>query len=467
MTLRARLTLMNIAIIGGIVLLFGASVYGLVSFILINQIDETLIRTVNDISQVTRVNSVGELDIITLPSLDLSANVYVQAWGRDGRLQASSVNISSFRQPLDPAGIQSYEPIFRNSMVGEAPLRVLTVPLDLSERTVGRLQVGISLAVVNDAQRALLQVVASVALISISVAGIASWLATQTALAPLSLVTNTALEITRTNDLSRRIPFRESVDDEVGQLIQAFNQTLSRLERLINAQRRFVTDVGHELRTPLTVIRGNVDLMRRMGTFDEESLEGIESEVGRLTRLVGDLLLLAQAESGKLPLDMQIVELDTILLEVYRQAKVLAQDKVEVRIGEIDQVQVCGDRDRLKQVFLNLISNAIKYTPVDGRVVVSLGKVGAQSRLTVNDTGPGIPAEDLPYIFDRFYRGEKSRIRTKDGKGFGLGLSIAYWIVRNHDGRIEVDSHQGQGTTFCVWLPLAVENCERTKVSFQ
>jgi signal transduction histidine kinase len=250
----------------------------------------------------------------------------------------------------------------------------------------------------------------------------------------------------------------------VGQLINAFNQTLSRLENLFNTQRRFLADVGHELRTPLTVIKGNVDLMRRMGASDPESLDGIESEVDRLTRLVGDLLLLAQAESGKMPLDHRLVELDTLLLEAMQQMRVLARDRLQMRLGEIDQVLVCGDQDRLKQVLVNLIGNAIKYTPPGGEVVLGLGKAGHQARLTVTDNGPGIRPEDLPHVFERFYRGEKSRTRSRDGKGFGLGLSIAYWIVRNHGGRIEVDSKKDQGTTFCVWLPLAQGDCEAEKV---
>ena len=139
--------------------------------------------------------------------------------------------------------------------------------------------------------------------------------------------------------------------------------------------------------------------------------------------------------------------------------KVLAKDQIKLKIGEIDQVLVCGDRDRLKQVLVNLISNAIKYTPPGGEVVITLGKQGGQGRLIVTDNGPGIPPEDLPHIFDRFYRGEKSRLRSKDGKGYGLGLSIAYWIVRGHEGTIEVNSQVGKGTTFCVWLPLAKGDC--------
>jgi signal transduction histidine kinase len=172
-----------------------------------------------------------------------------------------------------------------------------------------------------------------------------------------------ALQITRADDLSRRIPYSGPPDDEVGQLIHAFNQTLSRLENLFNTQRRFLIDVGHELRTPLTVIRGNIDLMMRMGRTDEESMKSIEAEVDRLTRMVGDLLLLAQAESGNLPLSIAIVEMDTLLLEVMQQIQILAKNRLRLRLGDIDQVLVCGDHDRLKQVLVNLVSNAINYTP--------------------------------------------------------------------------------------------------------
>jgi signal transduction histidine kinase len=276
-------------------------------------------------------------------------------------------------------------------------------------------------------------------------------------------VTRTALQITNADDLSRRIPYSGPPNDEIGQLIRAFNQTLSRLENLFNTQRRFLADVGHELRTPLTVIKGNVDLMRRMNCTDDESMDSIETEVDRLTRMVGDLLLLAQAESGKLPLVKEVVELDTMLLEVLNQMRVLARDRLQMRLGEIDQVLVCGDKDRLKQVLVNLIGNAIKYTPQGGEIVIGLGKAENKARLTVSDNGPGIPAEDLPYIFERFYRGEKSRTRGRDGKGYGLGLSIAYWIVRNHGGQIEVSSQEQKGTTFCVWLPLAEKGCQEER----
>jgi signal transduction histidine kinase len=142
-----------------------------------------------------------------------------------------------------------------------------------------------------------------------------------------------------------------------------------------------------------------------------------------------------------------------LLFEVFNEMKVLAGGKISLKLVEIDQALVSGDRDRLKQVLINLISNAIHYTPAGGVVSLSLSKTAEIVQIAIKDTGPGIPAKDIPFIFDRFYRGEKSRTRSKS-TGFGLGLSIAYWIVDMHQGSIDVDSQVGIGTTFIVRLPL-------------
>jgi signal transduction histidine kinase len=176
-----------------------------------------------------------------------------------------------------------------------------------------------------------------------------------------------------------------------------------------------------------------------------------------MSRMVNDLLLLAQAESGRLPLAMEPIELDTLMLEVFKQAKVLASNGVRVEIGREEQVQVRGDKDRLKQVFLNLVANALDHTGSGGLVTLSLGCVEGWARLTVSDTGRGMPQEELPHIFERFYRIDSARKRSDLG-GAGLGLSIAYWITRSHNGRIEVASEVGKGTTFSVWLPRVGEN---------
>lgn len=464
MSLRARLSFLYTSIVGGILLLFGVAIYSAIRVSLLNQIDTTLKNTASDIITNVYVDEQGELEVTSSPNLEFLADVYVQVWDRNNQLRFASPNIGNLNEAMDEASLHSAETQVNDIILvtdyGETHLHVLTVALIIGDRQIGAIQVGTSLTVVDTTLQYLLIVLGIGLVVAMAIAGVASWISTRQALAPLEDVTNTALQITRADDLSRRIPYQGPINDEVGQLIHAFNQTLSRLENLFHTQRRFLADVSHELRTPLTVIKGNVELMRRMDTVDYESIESIESEVDRLTRLVGDLMLLAQAESGKLPLARHVIELDSLVLEVMQQMRVFARGKVQLKLGDIDQVLVCGDHDKIKQVLVNLISNAINYTPSDSEVVVGVGKIGERARITVRDNGPGIPEKDLPYIFDRFYRGEKSRTRPKQGKGFGLGLSIAYWIVRNHDGSIDVDSKMGEGTTFRVWLPLATDNCE-------
>jgi signal transduction histidine kinase len=461
MSLRNRLTLLYTSLVGGILILFDLILYTSVSIIMLQQLDDTLQRAAINLIERTRVNSVGMLNLIMLPKAEaLPVDVYVQLWDVRGKLDWSP-SAGQINQPLDPLSLKLNRASLRDSYVDGIHLRVLSIPLVLpdDQRMIGTLQLATKMILVDVTRRGVVVALLLATGIIILITTLTSWFTASRALAPLQDVTQVALQITRADDLSRRIPVQGSSDDEIGALINAFNQTLGRLESLFHSQRRFMADVGHELRTPLTVIKGNVDLMQRMGEMDEELLCGIESEVERLTRLVGDLLLLAQAESGKIPLDRRVVELDTLVLEALSQMRVLARDRLTLRLGEIDQVLVCGDRDRLKQVLVNLIGNAVNYTPAGGEVIVGVGKVGQQARLTVSDTGPGIPLEDQPYLFERFYRGEKSRTRSKDSKGFGLGLSIAYWIVRHHGGRIEVDSTEGRGTTFAVWIPLADKDC--------
>lgn len=460
MSLRARLTIFYTTVLGAVLVLFGLAVYGLISTVLLRQIDTSLERTAAEFSYVIRVDDEGRL--IFVQRVNLDSSIFVQVWNTDEVLVATSQSIepdSLLNQPLDPDGLGITEPHFHSVTIDETPFRVLSAPLYSNGELHGVLQVTTSTSIIEILQEGLVSFLLILSAIAILVAGFIGWASARRALQPLATLTNTALQITRADDLSKRIPLTTSPDDEVGRLIRAFNDTLARLEELFATQRRFVADVGHELRTPLTVIRGNVDLMRKVGVEDEESLHSIELEVEHLTRLVEDLLILAQAETGKLPMNLDRIELDTLLLEVFNQARVLAGEKMELHIGEIDQVVVCGDRDRLKQVLLNLLSNAIKYSSEGGDIRVSLSKQEGKAKLEVHDSGSGIPTEELPFIFDRFYRGDKARHRLEEGGGFGLGLSIAYWIVRNHGGEIEATSEKGEGSTFTVTLPLAGKDC--------
>jgi two-component system, OmpR family, sensor kinase len=223
------------------------------------------------------------------------------------------------------------------------------------------------------------------------------------------------------------------------------------LETLFRNQQRFLADVSHELRTPLTTVRGNIDLMRRFGEYDPELLDIIQDELQRMTRLVGDLLLLARADGGSLPIARQAIDLETVILDIYRQVQPLQESQqVMVRLGSLMPVRIMGDADRIKQLLLILVDNGMKYTPAGGEVVVSLTRVADTAVVSIQDNGPGIAAQHIPFIFDRFYRVDKSRTRALGGSG--LGLSIAKWIAEVHGGTIRVESELGKGSKFMVLL---------------
>jgi signal transduction histidine kinase len=227
---------------------------------------------------------------------------------------------------------------------------------------------------------------------------------------------------------------------------------LARLERAFQDQRNFLLDVSHDLRTPLAALRGNIDVLLMRGDLDEDTraqLEHMSAETGRLIRLTTNLLYMASADSGR-QAERRPVELDVVCLEVYRQVKDLRTD-VGVRLGQEDQLTVIGDRDLLKQMVLNLAENAVKYSPREGKVTLSLYRSNGSARITIEDNGPGIPADQLPHIFERFYRGNN---RGKTG-GSGLGLAIASWVAQAHGGNIDVESEPGRGSTFSVVLPLS------------
>jgi signal transduction histidine kinase len=373
MSLRVRLTLLYTGLLGSILLVLGVLVYGLVRIILLDQVDTVLAESSQQIIERLRVNDSNQFDPRSISEFQLTENLLFQVWGNGRSLQLSRP--IWLESALDENGSMAGKPTYTTTQYGQDRLRVLSVPLVTPRMSVGVLQVGVNLHLVDVALSSLATVLVTLSLLFMSISALATWLVTGRALAPLETATRIATSITKADDLQRRIPLSGSSENEVNQLITAFNQTLERLEQLFNAQRRFLADVSHELRTPLTVIRGNVGLMRQMSELDEESLLGIETEVDRLSRMVGDLLLLAQAESGKLPLAMDPVALDTILLDVLQQMKLLNKGKLDIHLTDIDQIQVLGDADRLKQLLLNIIGNAVQYTPAKGRVLVGMRKV--------------------------------------------------------------------------------------------
>jgi signal transduction histidine kinase len=457
-SIRTRLTLWYTALLATLLLTLGLSAYFAVSAVLVRNVDDTLSARASEIIVASEGVLFGGQFDIQLPELDpfQKAGLYIQGWTADGRLHTVSDNLQSYNEPLDPLGMPATQRVWRDvTLAGGARLRVLTVPLAVQgeDEVVGYLQIGVSLAVVDQARRALVLVLLPGGLAALLLSWFGGAFLAGRALKPIDALTRTAVQISRADDLGRRIEYH-GPPDEVGRLAGAFNHMLERLEGLFGAQRRFIADISHELRTPLTTIRGNLDLIRRMGA-DDVSLDAIQSEAERMRRLVGDLMLLARVDAGELPIRHERVDLDTLLLEIYRQARTLAAGRVEVTLGEEDQACVVGDPDRLRQLLLNLVDNAIKYTPRGGRVTLGLYREDARAVVRVSDTGAGIPESELPHVFERFYRVDKARARSGGPGGAGLGLSIARWIAQAHGGELSVASEVGAGSTFSLSLPIA------------
>jgi len=283
------------------------------------------------------------------------------------------------------------------------------------------------------------------------IALIAGWIIARGALRPIGRISRTMRAIGESRDLSRRLNFI-GPHDEVGRLADTFDGMMVRLEKAFETQKRFIADASHELRTPLTAIRGNADLMTMVpGDERELCLTAIRRESERMSRLVNDLLLLAEADIEEQPVHLQLIDLDDVIREAYHSSLVISGDKVTVVLEHVDPVTVCADPDRIKQLLLNLLDNAVKFTPQGGTVTLSLRGERSAACIEVSDSGVGIPREEQEAIFQRFYRVEEARSK----RGSGLGLAICSWIVSVHGGSIEVRSEPGKGSTFTVRLPIA------------
>jgi signal transduction histidine kinase len=454
MSLRFRLTLLYANLLSGVVLLLSGLMYGIVNIVMINQVDNDLEHSADHIMDALWVDSDGAMGI-DQEKLDRFTTADYQVWSTGDDLLLYSNPESPLNDVWNSQAVLDHESVFRRINVDGTAYRILNIPLEAEGEHYGWLQVGTSLTGVQQTVRMLGLIFLGVAIFAIAASSLVGWFVVGKGLQPLTTIVEISKNISDTEDLSLRLPVETGRVDEIGQLSLTFNQTLSRLERLFNTQRRFLADVSHELRTPLTVIKGNVGLMRMMHDFDQESLESIEIEVDRLTRMVGDLLLMAQAETGRLPLTLAPVEIDDLLFEVFKQLEVLSGGKHNIKIVDIEPAIVTGDRDRLKQVFLNLGVNAIKYTPDGKNIRLSLHVHERWAEIQISDEGRGVPKAEIGRLFERFYRGDKSRRRDDKEGGFGLGLPIAYWIVRTHGGRIDVETEVDVGTTFSVWLPIS------------
>jgi signal transduction histidine kinase len=273
-------------------------------------------------------------------------------------------------------------------------------------------------------------------------------------------ITTEVAAITDGRSLHRRLALSEDTTD-FADLVTTLNAMIGRLETSFSALRRFTADASHELKTPLAVLRADVERAMMESSSQNERMVALEEalqEVRRMTDLVESLLTLARADEGRFDIYREPVELQPLVQEVYETALILGEAQgVTVDLPFTTEVVVMADRTRLRQLFLNLVTNAIKYTPAGGKVELGLGRHPDNVTFAVRDTGIGISAADFPHIFERFWRADRVRSRMSERGGFGLGLAISQWIAQAHGGTLTASSRLGRGSLFTVTLPIATD----------
>ena len=450
MSIRWRLTL-SFALVFAVAAIIGSLFFyaAFQQWMISQQIDgnlkiySTMLVTALAVGTTDNVNGL----ISSSPVSPTSPDIWVQLTDSSGNVLAKSENLGERVLPVVSG--EAWKPVTRTADDGTR-LRILPVYLTAGDQTY-LLESAQSLASIDPIMTrigiALLLTI--VVFLTFVVASAAILIGR--ALSPVKKVTATAQGIASSSDLTRRVNYH-GPQDEIGQLAATFDRMIEQLDGLLRSQRSFVADASHELRGPLTVIRGNLDLLRRNLSEEDrqESIRALEAEAARMARVVNDLLVLAEVESGPLE-QQQMVSLKDMILDAQDRALLLAGDR-HIVIERQDDLWVKGDAHKLDQLVGNLVGNAIKYTPEGGAITLSLFQDGEWARLDVADTGIGISPEHLPHIFDRFYRVDRARSRA--GGGTGLGLAIVKGIAQQHGGKVTVTSEPGKGSTFTVWLKL-------------
>ncbi len=296
-------------------------------------------------------------------------------------------------------------------------------------------------------------------------ASFGAWLLLNRALRPLRDMIRTARAI-QAQEINQRLDV-PATDDEMQGLAETFNEMVERLHRSFAQMRQFITDASHELRSPLAVLRGEVELglKSQLNPNRCQDILGLCAvEIERLSGLVETLLFLSNADAEKASLEFKPVNLTSVMEEMIEQARILAEAKgIEVTLVGRPGIVVAADEMRLRQLLLNLVGNAVKFTPPGGRITLGCRSVEGQAEIVVRDTGIGIEERHLPHVFDRFFRADRSG--SAAGSGYGLGLSICKWIVEAHRGSIQIESIPRQGSAFTVRLPLADEKLSQSSGS--
>jgi heavy metal sensor kinase len=464
-SVRARLTIFYVAVLAIVLLVVGGLIYVLMARVLYTRIDESLLAVMqiaatsldNDLAEGQDVGDAARSTAAELASRRHMLAIYdgtgqlLAESGRDDDVQIHLPAIDTI--PLTDPQLSTIAEARDDDDRHRLAMRRVTLP---KHDTTYIVVAGGSLEPTDEELEALRDTLAYVVPIALLLAGLGGWFLAHRSLAPVVAMAERARRLGG-EDLGGRLPVANP-RDELGRLAETFNELLGRLETSMTQQRQFMADASHELRTPITTTRtaANVALQQRHRDEEEyrHALAVIEQQATRLSRIVDDMFTLARADAGNYPVRTQPMYLDEIVDEVASAARILASTRdVQIEFNGSRSASVVGDEELIRRMVMNLLDNAVRHSPSGAVVSVNLHAVESRYAIVVADQGPGIPPENQPHIFERFYRVDASR-GSRDG-GAGLGLALVRWVASLHGGTVSLTTSSKTGSTFTVELPAA------------
>ncbi len=462
--IRVRLTLWYVLLLTIVLTAFSGALYLALRISLYDDLDDVLRSSATLVANTLKVDAQGHLTAgpgqLLMWSDPKEGEHFWRVLDASGRALEQS-GVQEMDIPSIAPGVLvkalAGQDVFQTIHAGDDPMRVYTAPMEQAGQVVGVVQLGLSLDDARETLYAFRWILMLTLPMTLAVASVGGLFLANRALRPVDRITRSAQSISA-HDLSQRLNL-DLPDDELGRLAHTLDAMISRLDSAFRRQRRFTADASHELRTPLTIIKGDLSLAltrRRDADYYHEVLTEVDEEVDQMSRLIDRLLALARADAEGILICRQTVDLGILLADLIEQTRPLAEAKgLTLTAQAAPTLMASVDPDAVTQIVLNLLDNAIKYAP-SGQVRLSArhtGHDGSEIQITVSDDGPGIPAEHLPHIFERFYRVDRARSREMGGAG--LGLAIARELARAHGGDVSTHSIPGEGSTFTVQLPVA------------
>jgi len=459
-------------LLSGVLIAFFGILYSALSYQLSDEIEDNLREKIHDIDKILRdMPSPQRSERHFLDSIiakrrysfrdireytDLANEKYILFVFRSDRLMYLSDEHRHFKSFLKPFKVR--ENAIVTLTFRDVPFSVMAL-----NRTGYSLYLGYELSTMKEVQYLILRIFAIIFPFGILLSVLCGYYVTQRSLRVIQTVNSTASRITAQN-LSQRITLPKG-QDEITRLIITLNSMIDRLVKSFNLAQQFSHDAAHEIRTPLTIVRGQIEELLNDDACDEQTsrtLESVLEELQYLSSITNRLLLLHNLDTGRIEYHFETLNLSSILEETFEDAQILAAEKkLSIELQKKDHICIQGNEELIFRLLWNIIDNAIKYTPEGGNVNIVLKGDKKKVTIRVHDTGIGIPAEETPKIFDRFYRVDKSRTRILGGSG--LGLAICKWIVELHKGEIRVESEEGKGSEFTMVLPRS--ECEQETLS--